>query len=478
MVIIKAVELSVKLGSRCVIPPVSFEINQHEHWAVVGYSGSGKTTLLHTLAGMQFHSGHLDIEPGMKVIMVEQQHRFKNLSNTSNFYYQQRFNSFDSEDTVTVEAYLQPYLPIQDQEVMKLLDVLGVNDIRHRKLIQLSNGENKRLQLAKAVLQQPDILLLDNPFTGLDVVAREKLEQLLHTIARYGIHIIIVTAQNLVPSFITHVLKLNEEDKATVYTAKEYQPVLDQEKQSLKTDAQLLQKLTATGKVHEFKNAVHMHNVQVRYGAKEVLKNVSWQVKEGERWAVSGHNGAGKSTLLSLINGDNPQAYANEIYLFDKRRGSGETIWDIKRKIGYVSPELHLYFPPSISVFKAVASGLFDTMGLFRQLNGEQIKRVSDWVRLFGLQHICNRLLSHVSTGEQRLTLLARALVKNPALLILDEPSQGLDTVQTAAFKDMVELICTHTNKTLIYVSHFQEEIPTCVDRFIRLKEGEIVERK
>jgi molybdate transport system ATP-binding protein len=181
--------------------------------------------------------------------------------------------------------------------------------------------------------------------------------------------------------------------------------------------------------------------------------------------------------LLSLITGDNPQAYANEIYLFDKRRGSGESIWDIKRRIGYVSPELHLYFPPSISVFKVVASGLFDTIGLFRQLNEEQIKRVSDWIRLFGLQHISNRLLCHISASEQRLTLLARALVKNPSLLILDEPAQGLDTDQTAMFKDMVDQICTHTNKTLIYVSHFQQEIPACVDRFILLKDGEIVNR-
>jgi molybdate transport system ATP-binding protein len=474
MVIIKAVDLSVKLGSKCVIKPVSFEISESEHWAVVGPSGSGKTTLLHTLAGTQFHSGYLDIAHGMRVVMVEQQHRFRNLSNTANFYYQQRFNSLDAEDTVTVEEYLQPYLANQEP-AKDFLNLLGIYNIWTRNLIQLSNGENKRLQLAKALLQRPDILLLDNPFTGLDVQAREKLEHLLYAITQRGIHIITTTAQNLVPAFVTHVLRLDENGHATIHTARAFTALAQQERHPLNINVQLLEQLTVTDKTHEFDHAVFMENVHVRYGTKEVLKGITWQVKEGERWALSGANGAGKSTLLSLITGDNPQAYANEIYLFDKRRGSGESIWDIKRKIGYVSPELHLYFPPSVSVFKTVASGLFDTIGLFRQLNEAQIKRVSAWIRLFGLQHISNRLLSHISAGEQRLTLLARALVKNPALLILDEPAQGLDMDQAAAFKDIVDNICKHTNKTLIYVSHFQEEIPASVDKFIRLEDGMVV---
>ncbi|MCU7549349.1 ATP-binding cassette domain-containing protein [Chitinophagaceae bacterium LB-8] len=469
MTMIKAVELSVKLGSRCVINPVSFEVNEHEQWAVVGPSGSGKTTLLHALAGLQFHSGRIEMEKGIRVVMVEQQHKFKNLSNTSNFYYQQRFNSFDAEDTITVKEYLQPYVPFRE-ELTSLLDLLGINNLWNRRLIQLSNGENKRLQLAKALLQQPGILLLDNPFTGLDVTARSSLEHILHKVAQHGIHIIIVTAQNAVPSFITNILVLNEQGNAKLYTAQEYNSLPQQEKQPVQIDIVLLQKLAGMDKVHEFENAVYMKNVRVQYGAKEILKNVSWQVKEGERWALSGPNGAGKSTLLSLITGDNPQAYANEIYLFDRKRGSGESIWDIKKRIGYVSTELHLYFPPSISVFKAIASGLFDTIGLFRQLNEAQISRVSEWIRLFGLQHISNRLLSHLSASEQRLTLLARALVKNPSLLILDEPAQGLDVEQARMFKAIVDQICTLTNKTLIYVTHLEEEIPACVNRFIRLE--------
>lgn len=473
MVIIKAVELSVRRGSKHVMGPISFDIHQNEHWAVVGPAGSGKTTLLHSLAGTQFHAGQLDIAPGMKVVMVEQQHRFKNLSNTSNFYYQQRFNSSDAEDTITVEEYLQPYLHLE--EFTSIRDLFGLSSMGSRRLIQLSNGENKRLQLAKALLQQPNVLLLDNPFTGLDVATRGRLNDLLSAITKRGIQILIVTVQNHVPSFVTHILQLNEEGRGRIYSAQEYKDLLIDSRPLSAINSTLLQKLVAVDKAHQFDHAIYMKNVSVQYGAKKVLKNVSWEVREGERWALSGPNGAGKSTLLSLITGDNPQAYANEIYLFDKRRGSGETIWDIKKRIGYVSPELHLYFPPSISCFKAVASGLFDTIGLFRQLNESQIRKVSDWIRLFGLQHVSNRLLCHLSASEQRFTLLARALVKYPSLLILDEPAQGLDVAQSTVLKDIVDQVCTYTNKTLIYVSHFQEEIPSCVNRFIQLQEGEVV---
>lgn len=476
MVIIKADELSVQRGSKRVISSVTFETKCNEQWAIVGPSGSGKTTLLQTLAGMQFHSGRLDIDPAMKVIMVEQQHRFKNLSNTANFYYQQRFNSFDADDTITVEEFLRPCLHFQDK-FASVIDLFELKSLWSRRLVQLSNGENKRLQIAKALLLHPEVLLLDNPFTGLDIAARANLEQLLYAITKRSIHIVIVTPQNLVPSFITHVLQLNEQGRGEIHTAQEYKVPSMETKQLSKINSTLLHRLTATDNAHDFKHAVSMINVNVRYASKEVLKNISWQVMKGERWALSGPNGAGKSTLLSLITGDNPQAYANEIYLFDKRRGSGESIWDIKKKIGYVSPELHLYFPPNISCFKAVASGLFDTIGLYRHLNESQISIVSDWIRLFNLQHVSNRLLSHLSASEQRLTLLARALVKNPSLLILDEPAQGLDVGQATAFKEIVEQICLHTTKTLIYVSHFQEEIPSCINRFIRLQDGEVVAR-
>ena len=219
-----------------------------------------------------------------------------------------------------------------------------------------------------------------------------------------------------------------------------------------------------------------MVNTTIRYGQATILDNINWEVRKGQRWNVSGPNGAGKSTLLSLITADNPQAYANEIWLFDRRRGTGESIWDIKKRIGFVSPELHLYFDTGASAFDVVASGLFDTIGLFRALNEEQATLVRLWMSLLSLWEFRTRRLAQLSTGQQRMILLARALIKNPPMLILDEPGQGLDDQQTAYFRALITTLCTVFDTTLIYVSHYRQELPACIDHFLRLDKGAIVD--
>jgi molybdate transport system ATP-binding protein len=215
-------------------------------------------------------------------------------------------------------------------------------------------------------------------------------------------------------------------------------------------------------------------NVTIRYGDKTILDHINWEVKKGERWSVSGPNGAGKSTLLSLITADNPQAYANELYLFDQRRGSGESIWDIKRRIGFVSPELHVYFDRGTSCFDVIASGLFDTIGLFRQLSSSQQEQVQAWIQLLQLQSLQRKPLFQLSLGQQRMVLLARALVKNPPLLILDEPCQGLDSAQINYFKQLINRLCA-IGATLVYVSHNVNDILECITNIARLENGRLV---
>jgi molybdate transport system ATP-binding protein len=218
-----------------------------------------------------------------------------------------------------------------------------------------------------------------------------------------------------------------------------------------------------------------MRDVSIHYGETTILDHINWEVRQGERWSVSGPNGAGKSTLLSLITADNPQAYANPIWLFGRRRGTGETIWEIKQKIGFVSPELHLFFDSGASCFEVVASGLFDTIGLFRRLTPDQEARVLLWTELLSLKDLRMRRLPQLSTGQQRMILLARALIKNPPMLILDEPCQGLDEEQTAYFRELITVLCEAFDKTLIYVSHYQHELPGCINKFLRLEQGKQV---
>jgi len=472
-VIIRADDVRMFKGSRQADKSFSFAIEEGQQWAVTGTSGSGKTTLLKTLAGQQHASGEIFIAPSLKIVFVPQQHHFLNRSHTDAFYYQQRYHSFDASDAQAVQEAF-PSLYADDEAALHLQHLFGIQALKHQSLLHLSNGENKRLQLAKALLQQPDVLLLDAPFTGLDAASRKTLEDCMVALNAGGTTIILTCTAQRVPHFITHVLQLSDDGSAEVYKAHLFkQPIAAEGART--TNEALVKQLLQQQATHDFAFAVRLENVNIRYGSKTVLQGISWTVKKGERWSLSGPNGAGKSTLLSLITADNPQAYANEIYLFDRRRGSGESIWDIKKAIGYVSPELQLYFGKTISVFDAVASGFFDTIGLFRQLSEKQANLVLKWLSVLHLQDQKNKLLSQLPLGQQRLVLLARALIKCPPLLVLDEPLQGLDETQAAFFTHVIELVCRHTNQTLIYVSHYTDELPHCITHYLRLEGGKAV---
>jgi molybdate transport system ATP-binding protein len=410
----KISDVSVSLGAKPVVSSISFQILSGSKTAIVGPMGSGKTSLAKALAGRLFRTGEVffssrNPDKRAYVMLVEQQHQFKNRSNLSEFYLQQRFNSSDCEDAYTVEEELAGL------ELGDWVSIFELEGLLKRPLIQLSNGENKRLQIVKSLAYQPDWLILDNPYVGLDVNGREILTKGLLSLDSKGIQFILVSSPGDVPDFINQVIEL---PSAQVVEAK---------------PAPLLRPLDP------FEIAVKMEKVQIKYGSKTILSNFSWKVNRGERWAIKGPNGAGKSTLISLITADNPQAYSQDITLFDRKRGTGESIWDIKRKIGYLSPELHLYFKEGGSCFSVVASGLLDTLGLFKRLTEEQTNQVNQWMQVMGIAHLKERSFLQISGGEQRMVLITRALVKNPELLILDEPCQGLDRVQTDHLKSVLD---------------------------------------
>jgi molybdate transport system ATP-binding protein len=469
--------LSVRLGGKPVVQDVSFVIEKDQCLAITGNTGSGKTTLIRALAGQLFSSGTIKFGKikgaPPKITVISRQHQFTNLSNLSSFYYQQRFNSFDAEDAKTADLELKA-TGASDHEIETILKRFGVSHIRHAPLIQLSNGEHKRFQIAKAILLHTDWLLLDNPFTGLDVSARQMLNECLDHLIRSGVHLLLITDPSNIPSAITHVGILNDGKLEQILAAEEFRIKHLDVKPLISLDKDALDKIEPAYTYPDFTVAIKMVNTSIVYDNRKILDNINWEVKKGECWNLSGHNGSGKSTLLSLINGDNPQAFANEIYLFDRRKGSGESIWDIKRKTGFVSPELHHYFDGSTNCFDLVASGLFDTMGLFRKLNASQEKLALQWMDQLDVARFSNRLFHTLSDGEQRRVLLTRALVKNPPLLLLDEPCQGLDEMATTQFIEIINEICVHMSKTLIYVSHYDAELPPCINSRLILENGKM----
>jgi molybdate transport system ATP-binding protein len=344
--------------------------------------------------------------------------------------------------------------------------------VNGQPLISLSSGELRRYQLRKALASHPKTLILDNPFIGLDAETRQQLRtHLLHIANEESLDLYLVIAKtDDLPDYVEQVIDMDNDGKTM--TLKEYLAqlpelpahVLNHEKRQAIID------LPTNMNDYHAEEVVCMHDVCIRYGERTILKDLSWTVRNGERWALSGQNGSGKSTLLSLVCADNPQAYACDITLFGYRRGqSGETIWDIKRHIGYVSPEMHRSYHRNLPAIHIVASGLKDTVGLYVRPNEQELKQCLFWMSIFGIENLANRSFITLSSGEQRLVLLARAFVKDPELLILDEPLHGLDLVNRRLAKDIIEAFCERKNKTLIFVTHYQEELPLCITNHLEL---------
>lgn len=430
-------------------------------WAITCSRGSAHSQLLKQL--QHAHSP-----------LVSFRHSFKTLSNTSNFYYQQRFNSFDSDDAATVYKWLQEesngrsgYWTIE-----KLADRLSLASIMQEEVIKLSNGETRRVLIAAALLKNPTTILLDHPLTGLDQASRSSFNSLLNDILASGIEIIMAVEPRDIPENIGHIAFI-EGNRLTAYPSRDiFLQQHNSEASALPIDEGLLKHLLSFRKPGNYQHIVQMQNVSIRNGDRLLIDQVNWTVKPGEHWVLSGPNGAGKSTLLSLITGDNPQAYANQIWLFDRRRGSGESIWDIKQKIGYVSPELFQYFPTDQSCKHVVESGFYDSIGLFRRSDPLRAGIVQQWMHLLHLGDFADRVFSQVPPDVQRLCLLARALVKNPPLLVLDEPTQGLDQPEQEFFTRLIGSIAEQSNSTIIFVSHYEEHIPANFRLRLRLENG------
>jgi molybdate transport system ATP-binding protein len=463
-----------------ILEDIDFSVAPGERLAIVGHTGSGKTTLIEALAGAIFFHGQVRFsgqgEHPPCIRVISRQHRFTNLSNINSFYYQQRFNSFDAEDARTVMQELRMSGADQSR-IPEILEQVGMGHLAETRLIQLSNGEHKRFQLAEALLTNANWLLLDCPFTGLDKSARRMLGKILDSLADSGTNYLLVTTADEIPENITHVAVL---EKGRLRSPVSRRAFLDNAPASSASPLMLPDQIRLRNIPEAFPDApftlaVKMVHTSIRYDTRLILDDINWEVRSGECWHLAGPNGSGKSTLLSLINGDNPQAFSQEIWLFDRKKGSGESIWDIKRRIGYVSPELHHYVEGGIRAADLVASGLFDTMGLFRQLNDFQMGLVHQWMDLLHITPLAQRYFHGLSDGEQRLVLLARALVKNPPMLILDEPCQGLDETETKAFSALVDAICRSLHKTLIYVSHYDADLPACITKLMVLGQGRVV---
>lgn len=439
--------------------PVDFQLLAGEQLAIVGDNGAGKSLFVDLITGAHpiIDDGrgsyiHYDFSP-RKSQMAYENIKYITFQDAYDgtegyYYYQIRYNHTEWDDS--------------------------------QQLFLLSSGELRKYQLKKALEGNPRVLILDNPFIGLDVEARRYLAETLKELTETtDLQLIIVLSKtDDMPDVVTHVVevkdrkvlpKMKREDwvcptiPSQVLAQKKVQAILDLPYEDEATAAIP----TGTQQVVDFRK------VRIQYGERIILDDLNWTVMNGEHWALTGPNGSGKSTLLSLVCADNPQAYANDITLFGRQRGTGESIWDIKHHIGYVSPEMHRAFLRDYPAIEVVASGLHDAVGLYKRPRPEQIGICEFWMDIFGVLQYKNTSMLKLSSGEQRLVLLARAFVKDPSLLILDEPLHGLDLKYRRLVKDVIETFCLRRNKTLVMVTHYQEEFPRCIERSKVLKKSE-----
>ena len=439
--------------------------------AVVGRNGSGKTQYIEQLR-RQVASDRL---------------RYIAFSDSYGpavdkaYYLQLRWNQHDIDpETPNVGALLEKAYQLAGEDTEErrqlqrhLYDLFHMEPLLDKYVITLSSGELRKFQLTKTLFANPSLLIMDNPFIGLDAETRDQLKELLQLLAeKHRLDIILVLSKtDDIPTFVSEVIELRNGKILPPCSREDYYnrqlPIPPHVLTKEKREAILA--LPYQDNDYHTDEVIKMQQVSIRYGERTILKALDWTVRNGERWALSGQNGSGKSTLLSLVCADNPQSYACDITLFDRPRGSGESIWDIKKHIGYVSPEMHRSYQRDLPAIRIVASGLKDSVGLYVKPNEDEFAICRFWMDIFGLEDKYNRTFMKLSSGEQRLVLLARAFVKDPQLLILDEPLHGLDLMNRRLVKDVIETFCERRNKTMVMVTHYEEELPPIITNKIYL---------
>ena len=408
---------------------VNIELHQGETLIICGPNGSGKSTLVDMLRGKRrLRQGQRETSDKLSISYASFIDQYSTGVDVGGSAYQMRWNrgAMDENFEPRVRDVLKGY------QGYALMDF---DSMMERTIVSLSSGEFRRLQLAKILAKNPNVVIIDNPFIGLDRQGRHAVSTLLKRLAE-------------------------RHDIAIVLTTCHWQ-------ESFSSPEPIANNCKPTSTSHKVLEA---HNISIRYGKRTILNNFNLTIHEGEHWALKGPNGSGKSTLLSLICADNPQGYACDITLFGRGRGTGESIWDIKKNIGFVSPEMYRAYRRNLPVRDIIASGLYDTTGLFRRPKACDYATIAQWMETFNISQWSDRSYLCLSGGEQRWVLLCRAFVKNPPLLILDEPFHGLDPCYRSRAKQIICEYFRQAQRTLIMVSHYEEDFPPIIDHEINLR--------
>jgi molybdate transport system ATP-binding protein len=473
---IQLCNVSAEFAGHFCLKKINWTVKEQQHWVIVGANGAGKSALAALLAGQGYITGGELSSSFTPVGLVSYEYL------NALIELELKKDSADILDIVPVPTKVSEML-IQTSEqgndvlgtdlCQRLLVLFNFESLLGHNFMDLSTGETRKLLLIRAIISQPQLLILDEPFDGLDRATCENLKVLLKELTSSVTIVMVFNRLSEVPDFVRNFAFV--EDGKLALTADDENP---QQRQLLQQLIHLQHTDTVLpppdGRVmrNQFKPGcaiVSLNDVTVIHGDKKVFENVNWQIDCGQHWQLSGPNGSGKTSLLQLITGDHPQCYSNDIQVFGFQRGSGESIWDIKQHIGLLSNALHLAHRVNCSVLHVILSGFYDSIGLYQQPTLEQRSLAQQWLTLIGLVASEDQPFQQLSFGDQRLCLLVRAMVKHPALLILDEPCNGLDDLNRQRVLRLIERICESQTTSVIYVNHHADDKIRGISHYLEL---------
>ena len=325
----------------------------------------------------------------------------------------------------------------------------------YKSIRNYSSGEQKKLLIEHLFSKNPDFIVLDSVFDMLDTASRAHLHKRLHVIAEDISIIQVFKRREEILPFINFVVRLESEELLSFESISSYDDAFPTK--ILDGDiAGIPKPITPFDSCPD--PLVQFKSVSVSYGERKILNDINWEINKGDFWHLIGPNGSGKTTLLTMLIGDNPKAYGQNLILFGRKKGSGESVWDIKKKIGYVTPAMTVLFKGRHSVENMVISGLHDSIGLYKIPTFEEKKLAHKWIRLIGLESEKTTYFSKLTEEKQCMVLIARSMIKHPPLLILDEPTHGLDDSLVSLLTILINKIAEESTTSIIYVSHKAEK--------------------
>ena len=463
----------IRFNESFALEDISWTLEPGQVWAIMGASGSGKSALAAALTGAgELNSGSLEgIVVNAGVVSLEAQAALI-----------ERERLRDDSD---ITDKINQGTPVSDMldEVSKdhgllarLIALLRLDSLLERGFRKLSSGETRKVIFTRALTSKTDMLIVDGPFEGLDAQTVPLVSDILREAADKTPLLLVINRFDELPDFVSHIVLMEKGHlKTTAETSDSaamdlISKLLHLKTSSIKTPEAIPADSSPT--LNPDKPLVNIRDACVRYTDNLVFEHLNWRIQAGQHWQLTGPNGSGKTSLLNLITGDHPQCYNNDIYVFGYQRGSGESIWDIKQHIGYVSSALHWDYRVSISCKNVIISGFYDSIGLYTKATDLQLETVGKWLHLLGFRDRAGQAFNQQSYGDQRLLLIARAMVKHPNLLVLDEPCFGLDDMSRQLVLALIEKICAGSETTVVYVNHHAEDRIEGINNYLALDDS------